>query len=59
MITFLTVWLKKHHWLHDWGKWEKKEYAMTYFAKDGPKAGTELFQDRQCSVCGKTESESL
>ena len=59
MITWLTTWLKKNHWLHSWSKWQEKAYSITYFGKDTPTVGTQLFQDRQCSVCGKKESERI
>ena len=60
MITYITTWLKKNHWMHDWGKWEEKVYQRTIITRDGKSlSANESFQDRQCSVCGKKESERL
>lgn len=60
MITFLTAWLKKHHWIHGWSKWEEKIYQKTILTRDGKKfSANESFQDRQCNVCGKKESVKI
>jgi hypothetical protein len=54
MITWLTTWLKKHHWIHDFGKWEPW-YGTLYPQKMKSLAIEVSKQQRHCKICNKEE----
>jgi hypothetical protein len=54
VIAALTTWLKKHHWIHDFGKWEPW-YGTLYPQKIKFLAIEVSKQQRHCKICNKEE----
>lgn len=50
-------WLRKHHFLHDWGKWEFiKEYKNTFL---GDPCGSSLIEGKRCQICNKLKTREV
>lgn len=45
--------------LHDWTKWEPKDYQVIKSVNGLEVQGTAPFQDRVCKCCGLRESRRL
>ena len=55
MAKFIS-WLKKHHFIHSWGKWELQKVTMHYH--DGKDIKSDV-QIRTCQTCGRIEKSEL
>lgn len=46
-------------WGHTWSQWKEVTRPMRWFYKGQVQDGTQAFQERTCTVCGKLQSEAI